>query len=110
MASTHLASQSDIRRMVGKIVRRFRPQRVILFGSYARGDADADSDVDFLVVMDVSGSTRRKAVEIGVALRDVDVAKDIIVVRPGDYAWRKQMIGTIERPAEMEGKVLYARE
>ena len=109
MAYPHLASQSDIRRMVRKIVRRFRPQRVILFGSYARGDADADSDVDLLVVMDVQGSTRRKAVEIGVALRDVDVAKDVIVVRPGEYAWRKKMIGTIERPAEMEGKVMYAR-
>lgn len=109
MAYGNLASREDIERMVGKIVRRFKPHRVILFGSYARGDADANSDVDLLVVMDVKGSKRRKAVEIGVALRDIDVAKDVIVVRPGEYAWRRKMIGTIERPADMEGRVMYAR-
>ncbi len=37
--------------MVRRIVHRFRPERIILFGSHARGDAGPDSDVDLLVVM-----------------------------------------------------------
>ncbi|MCA1853918.1 MAG: hypothetical protein LC647_16450 [Beggiatoa sp.] len=36
------------------------------------------------------------------------IAKDIIVTTPEEFAWRKEIPGTIERPAEREGKVLYA--
>jgi uncharacterized protein len=98
-----------IRMMTRRIVREFHPDRIILFGSYARGNAGPDSDVDLLVVMPVEGSTREKAVEIGVALHEFDVAKDVIVVRSEEFAWRKDVVGTIEWPAVREGKVLYAR-
>ena len=48
-------SQKLIREMVNRIVRRFDPEKVILFGSYATGKAGPDSDVDLLVVMPVMG-------------------------------------------------------
>jgi len=100
---------AQIRRMARRIGRMFHPEQVILFGSYARGQAGPDSDVDLLVVMDVEGSKREKSIDIGVALHDFAVAKDVIVVRPEEFAWRKNYVGTIERPAAREGKVLYAR-
>jgi len=103
-------SQKLIREMVNRIVRRFDPEKVILFGSYATGKAGPDSDVDLLVVMPVIGSKRKKAVEIGVALHDMGVAKDVIVARPDEFEWRKDIIGTIEWPAAHEGKVLYAQK
>jgi predicted nucleotidyltransferase len=96
-----------IEAMVRRIVEQFHPERIILFGSHARGDAGPDSDVDFLVVMPVEGPTRRKAVEIGVALHGFGVAKDIIVTTPEAFAWRKDVVGTIEWPAVREGRVLY---
>lgn len=98
-----------IREMVRRIVRGFQPDRIILFGSHARGEAGPDSDVDLLVVMPVEGSRREMAVRIGVALHDIRVPKDIIVTRPEEYEWRKEIAGTIERPATLEGKVLYVR-
>ena len=101
--------QKTIDRMVQRIVKRFHPDRVILFGSHARGTAGPDSDVDLLVVMPVKGSRREKVVEIGVALHGFGVSKDIVVTTPEDFAWRKEIPGTIERPAALEGKVLYAR-
>jgi predicted nucleotidyltransferase len=94
---------------VSRIVRQFHPEKVILFGSHARGSGGPDSDVDLPVVMDVSGSRREKALEIGVALHDIPVAKDLVVVTPQDFEWRKDVVGTIERPAAREGKLLYAR-
>lgn len=103
------SAQREIQRMVRRIVARFRPERVILFGSHARGDAGPDSDVDLLVLMPVEGSRREKAIEIGVVLHDIRVPKDIIVTSPEDFEWRKDVVGTIERPAALEGKVLYAR-
>jgi uncharacterized protein len=101
--------QHAIERMVQRIVKKFQPDRVILFGSHARGDAGPDSDVDLLIVMRVEGSRRQKAIEIGVELHGVRVPKDIIVTTPEDFEWRKEIVGTIEYPAVKEGKVLYAR-
>ena len=98
-----------IRQMVKRIVAQFHPERIILYGSHARGQAGSDSDVDLLIVMPVSGSKRQKAVEIGVALHDIPIAKDVVVVTPEDFEWRKEIVGTIERPASREGRLLYAR-
>ncbi len=95
--------------MVRKIVKRYDPEQIILFGSYARGDEGPDSDVDLLVVMPVQGSKRAKQVEIRVLLHDTPLPKDIIVTTPEDFAWRRNIVGTIEEPAAREGKVLYAR-
>ena len=106
-ARRHIASQ--IQKMVRRIVRQFHPDRVILFGSHARGDAHPDSDVDLLVVLPVDESSHKKQVEIRVALEHIRIPKDIIVTTPEDFAWRKTVPGTIEYPAAQEGKVLYVR-
>ena len=97
-----------IREMVKRIVAQFGPERIILFGSHGRGAPGPDSDVDLLIVMPVAGSKREKAIEIGVALHDIPVAKDVIVVTPEDFEWRKEILGTIERPAAREVKLIYA--
>jgi predicted nucleotidyltransferase len=96
-----------IERMVERIVRRFHPEKVILFGSHARGDANADSDVDLLVVMAVVGSKLEQCIAIRQALRFVPVPIDILVTSPEEFAWRREVVGTIEWPAAREGKVLY---
>jgi predicted nucleotidyltransferase len=110
MGKVQNSSKSYIRQMVKRIVTQFQPEKIILFGSHARGQAGLDSDVDLLIVMPVLGSKREKAVEIAVALHDIPVAKDVIVVTPDDFEWRKEVVGTIERPAAREGKLLYARK
>jgi predicted nucleotidyltransferase len=102
-------ARATIDRMVNRIVAKFQPQQVILFGSYARGDAREDSDVDLLVVLDFEGTAFEKGLEIQLALHDFQVPMDVIVTRPEDFAWRKEIVGTIEWPAAREGKVLYAR-
>lgn len=95
--------------MTERIVQEFRPERIILFGSHARGEAGPDSDVDLLVVMPVQGSKRDAQLAIRRALHDIQVPKDVIVSRPDEFAWCKEIVGTIEYPAVREGEVLYAR-
>jgi predicted nucleotidyltransferase len=102
-------AQDIIARMVQRIVDQFDPDQIVLFGSHARGTAGPDSDVDLLVVMPVSGSRREKQIEMRVALHDIQMPKDIIVVTPDDVARRRDIVGTIIRPALREGKVLYVR-
>jgi predicted nucleotidyltransferase len=101
--------QALIDEMVEVIVRKFEPERIILFGSHARGDSGPDSDIDLLIVMRFDGPKREQQVRIRAALRQFRAPKDIIVTTPDDFAWRKDVVGTIEWPATREGKVLFAR-
>jgi len=95
--------------MVRRLVERFAPEQIILFGSHARGTAGPDSDVDLLVVMPITGSKRAKQLEMRLALHDIRVPKDIVLVTPEEVARRRDVVGTIIRPALREGKVLYVR-
>lgn len=108
MTSTRRA-QDIIDEMVRRIVERFQPEKVILFGSYARGTAGPDSDVDLLVIMAVSGSKRAKMTEIYGSLSPMGLPKDIIVATPEEVERFRGIPGTIIRPALLEGKVLYER-
>lgn len=107
MAKKNGNIETQIQRMVQRIVAKFKPERIILFGSRARGDGGPDSDVDLLVVMPVAGSKRQKQLEMRMALGRLGVPVDIILSRPEDFEWRKEYVGTIERPAWREGRVLY---
>lgn len=102
--------QKLIREMVKRIVSQFNPEKIILFGSHARGTAGPDSDIDLLVVMPVSGPKSRIRLAIRTALHDIKLAKDVIVSDPAEFEWRKDVVGTIEWPANHEGKVLYAKK
>ena len=95
--------------MVDRIVAAFRPERVILFGSHARGDAGPESDVDLLVILASVSDKRGAAIAIRQALADIPLFKDIIVSSPEEIARRGDLIGTVLRPALREGRVLYER-
>lgn len=102
-------ARKNIKEMTRRIVERFKPVKIILFGSYARDDAGLDSDIDLLVVMPVRGSKRKARLDIRRALHDIHMPKDIVVSTPEEFEWRKEIVGTIERPAALEGEVLYVR-
>jgi hypothetical protein len=59
-------------------------------------------------VMPVEGSIDEKRLEIILALPDSPIPVDVILTTPEAFAWRKDIVGTIEWPAAHEGKVLYA--
>ena len=93
--------------MTERIVRDFDPLQIILFGSQARGDSAPDSDIDLLVVFAELTDKRKTAVDIGRALSDVPVAKDILVSTPEELERSRTRIGSVLRYAQQEGKVLW---
>jgi len=106
---TSQTTDQAIQAMVERLVDHFDPDQIILFGSQARGTATPGSDVDLLVIMPVIGSKREKRVEMRVALHDITVPKDILLATPEEVLRDKDLVGTIIRPALLEGRVLYAR-
>ena len=104
-----MLSQSTMHEAVNRLVSRFGPERIILFGSQARGTADEHSDVDLLVICRIDGSRRKLMVEMDRALSGLGFARDVIVITPEEFDRDKAISGTIARPASQEGKVLYAR-
>ncbi|GAB4466567.1 MAG: nucleotidyltransferase domain-containing protein [Anaerolineae bacterium] len=111
--SENMALQTEssvISAMTDRIVRAFKPVRVILFGSRARGDDDPHSDVDLLVVLADVTDRRAAAIAIRRALADFPVFKDIVVTTTEELERRGDLVGTVLRPALREGKVLYERD
>lgn len=74
---------SVIRDLSRLIVHEFKPQRIVLFGSYAYGQPTSDSDVDLLVILPFRGSALRKAVEILNRINP-DFPVDLLARRPDD--------------------------
>ena len=95
------------RQATERLVRQFHPERIILFGSHARGTADLRRDVDLLVVCHVQGNRRALMVAMDRALRGLDFARDVIVITPEEFERDRQIPGTAARPAYREGKILY---
>jgi predicted nucleotidyltransferase len=92
---------------VERLAKRFHPDRIILFGSQARGTADARSDVDLLVISRFTGKRCDLLAEMYWELRDSGFAQDIILMTPEEYETEKNIPGTIARPASKEGIMLY---
>lgn len=106
-----MISEEEIRAAVDILVREAQPEQVILFGSYARGEAKSDSDVDLLVVEREVRHQQAEMVRLRRALSPLRIPVDLLVTDlarlssscadfPGSYLY----------DALREGKVLYAVE
>ncbi len=81
-------------------------RRVVLFGSRARGTATPDSDLDLLVVADVSGPLPRRMARARRLLEGLGVAADVLVFSPAEVEEYRQWPGHIVRIALREGVVV----
>ena len=102
-----MVSESILGEVVRRLVEGFHPQRIILFGSQARGTADERSDVDLLVIAPIKGRRSDLWFEMDQSLVGLGLARDIVVMTPEQFEEDKEIPGTIARPAWREGKVLY---
>ena len=104
-----MVSDSIIKSITERLVRHFHPERIILFGSQARGTADEHSDVDILVICPISGSRRAMMVEMDRAMRGLNIARDIMVLSPMEFESNRFIPGTVARNAWQEGRMVYER-
>ncbi|MBN1424646.1 nucleotidyltransferase domain-containing protein [Candidatus Fermentibacteria bacterium] len=101
-----MAAEHEIKEVCDSIVRAFRPERIILFGSHATGTASKYSDVDMLVVMAFEGSGVEKGVEV---LRTIKprIPLDLIVRRPEEVRRRLALHDYFLTQIVQAGRLLY---
>ena len=102
-----MVKRSQIRAFSEAIAREFRPRKIVLFGSYARGNPTEHSDVDLLIIMP---RTRDRGERMSVRIRQAiprDFPLDLLVRTPSDVAKRLRWGDPFMRELLETGKVLY---
>ena len=101
-----MLDQATLNDIIARIVDVVEPERIILFGSAARGDAGRDSDVDLLVIKD-GGDPLDLMAQIYSRMFGVGAAVDAIVVSPEDVERFRDSHALVIKPALRHGKVVY---
>src|SRR5438067_1986462 len=96
-----------IQEIVERIVQIASPDRIILFGSWARGDARPDSDIDLLVIAPSIEPRYRRSVPLYGALSHIIAPMDIIVYSPDEVEDWREVPQAFVTTAIREGRVLY---
>jgi len=95
-----------LQEIVRRIVEKAQPERIILFGSQAKGESGRGSDLDLLIVKS-NVHRRRLAMDLYEALADIEQAVDLVVVTPEDIERYGHSPALVLEPALREGKAIY---
>ena len=101
-----MITPAQIQQVSDEIARRFQPERIILFGSYAYGTPTEDSDVDLLVILPFEGKGVKKSTEIDLAVHR-GFPMDLIAITPDRLQERLDMEDFFLREVVQKGKVVY---
>src|SRR5579885_1594872 len=99
-----------LKEIVRRLVAAVNPDRIILFGSRARGDAKPDSDVDLLVIKDSDEPPQRRVIRAYRALSGLGIPKDILWRTPAEIAEWSSVRNYVTTEALREGRVLYEKQ
>jgi uncharacterized protein len=101
-----MIDEKSIQELRDRIAEEFRPQRIIMFGSFAEGAATECSDLDLLIIMRYAGSGLRKAVEILNRIQP-RIPVDLVVRTPEEIKKRMQANDFFLTDILRRGRVLY---
>ena len=102
-----MIDKKTLHEIVERIVAAAKPSRVIMFGSYGRGDADQDSDLDLMVIERRVDNRGEEMIRLQEAVGNVGVGVDVLVYSEAEYRRRNQVPGTVLYWAHKEGMSLY---
>ena len=105
-----IVDETVLQEMVRRLVEAIDPDRIILFGSRARGDARPDSDVDLLVIKDSNEAPHKRSIPAYRALGDIPAPTDILWRTPEEVQEWSGASNYVATRAIREGRVLYEKQ
>ncbi len=101
-----MPTQESIAELARSIALKFQPERIVLFGSFAKGKERSDSDVDLLIVMPYEGKSHRRAIEV---LKEIqpEFSVDLLVRTSEEITRRLALNDFFMQDIFRKGKVLY---
>ena len=109
VVTTKSVSEEALEEIIRRVVEVAQPERIILFGSAARGEMGPNSDVDLLVVKRGKFDQRRLTGDIYVSLHGVGQAVDVAVVTPKQVERHPKTHWLVIAPALRQGREVYHR-
>ena len=106
---SHMIDSKIIDDVVFKIASRFNPYKIILFGSYANGTQNEDSDLDLLIVQDSELPMQKRGLDIRMSLIGTKIPMDILIYTKTEFEQEKNSAFSFLKSAIKNSKVLYER-
>ena len=98
-----------INEVVSRIASKFNPDKIILFGSYANGTQNEDSDLDLLIVQDSDLPLQKRGLDIRLALIGTKIPMDILFYTKSEFEQEKSSDFSFLHSAIKNSKILYER-
>lgn len=106
----HIIKSRTLKEILSRIVKTLSPDKVVLFGSAARGENRPESDLDLLIIKESNEPRYRRAIPVYQALCDIMIPMDIIVYTPSEVEEWSRVKQAFVTTALREGKVLYEKK
>lgn len=103
-------SKKEIKRVTERIVRKYRPKKIILYGSFAYGEPHKESDVDLLIIKSTRKPRTKRHLEVDRMLLDRHLPLDILVYTPLEIKKRLLLGDFFIKNILEQGKILYAEK
>lgn len=100
-------SQERINQYINKIIEHYAPEKIIMFGSYAYGNPDDDSDVDLLVIKETTQPVLERNMEVNRLLKGSLIDFDVLVRTKKELSQESPYAPHFVRDVLTKGKVLY---
>jgi uncharacterized protein len=104
-----MITRDALNEIVERIKNRFHPEKIILFGSHATGNAAEESDIVLLIVAETDLPARERFPVVSRLLEDYPAAFDIILKTPEEYQRTRSVVNNIVYFADRYGEVVYER-
>jgi len=102
-------TKQKIQAIADKIAREYKPEKIILFGSYAWGEPHKDSDLDFFIIKKTNDPMLKRMTDVGRLFLRCDFPMDFIVYTPEQLEKRKKMQDQFVTQIINNGELLYAK-
>jgi predicted nucleotidyltransferase len=97
----------QIKSITSQIIEKYKPDKIILFGSAARGELSAESDVDFIIIKQDTPYLGAERIRELSRLINRDIPVDFLIYRPDEFEGRLAMGDPFLKSIIKEGKMLY---